>query len=107
MQLMGTRADHYVARYSGNADVTDISLYGTPWGRPSARTASFHRHLRSDTTYPCGRTVLQRPVESSQHVPLRYSERLADLGIRASTGSVGDFYDNALDKSVNAPLETE
>jgi len=51
--------------------------------------------------------VLQRPVESSQHVPLRYSERLADLGIRASTGSVGDFYDNALDKSVNAPLETE
>jgi transposase InsO family protein len=32
----------------------------------------------------------------SQHLSIRYSERLAEVGIEASVGSVGDSYDNAL-----------
>jgi len=38
---------------------------------------------------------------------LRYFERLADLGIRASTGSVGDSYDNALAETINGLFKTE
>ena len=43
----------------------------------------------------------------SQYLSLRYSSRLADLGIRASTGSVGDSYDNALAETINGLFKTE
>jgi len=43
----------------------------------------------------------------SQYLSLRYSERLADLGIRASTGSVGDSYDNTLAETINGLFKTE
>ena len=43
----------------------------------------------------------------SQYLSLRYSERLADLGIQASTGSVGDSYDNALAETINGLFKTE
>lgn len=38
---------------------------------------------------------------------LRYSERLADLGIRASTGTVGHSYDNALTYTINELFKNE
>ena len=38
---------------------------------------------------------------------MKYSGRLADLGIQASTGSVGDSYDNALAEAINALFKTE
>ncbi|MFC5610345.1 hypothetical protein ACFPRE_26320 [Variovorax soli] len=40
--------------------------------------------------------VLRRPVESTQYVSIRYTERLAEAGIEPSVGSKGDSYDNAL-----------
>ena len=43
----------------------------------------------------------------SQYLSIRYSDRLADLGIQPSTGSVGDSYDNALAESVNGLFKTE
>jgi transposase InsO family protein len=43
----------------------------------------------------------------SQYLSLRYSERLADPGIQASTGSVGDNYDNALAETIHGPFKTE
>lgn len=43
----------------------------------------------------------------TQYLSLRYSERLADLGIQASTGSVGDSYDNALAETINGLFKTE
>ena len=43
----------------------------------------------------------------SQYLALRYSERLADAGIDASVGSVGDSYDNALAESVIGLFKTE
>ena len=38
---------------------------------------------------------------------MRYSERLADAGIAASVGSVGDVYDNALAETINGLYKTE
>jgi transposase InsO family protein len=42
-----------------------------------------------------------------QYVSIRYTERLADAGIEASVGSVGDSYDNALAESINGLYKTE
>jgi transposase InsO family protein len=43
----------------------------------------------------------------SQYTSIAYSERLADYGIKSSTGSVGDSYDNALAETVNGLYKTE
>ncbi len=51
--------------------------------------------------------VLRRPIESTQYVWIRYSERLAQAGIEPSVGSVGDSYDNALAESINDLYKTE
>jgi transposase InsO family protein len=38
----------------------------------------------------------------SQYVSIKYTERLADVGIESSAGSVGDSYDNALAETINS-----
>ena len=42
----------------------------------------------------------------SQYVSIAYNERLAEYGIIASTGTVGDSYDNALAENVNGSYKT-
>ena len=42
-----------------------------------------------------------------QYVSIKYSERLAEVGITASVGSVGDSYDNALAETINGLYKTE
>jgi len=42
-----------------------------------------------------------------QYLSIRYTERLADAGIDASVGSVGDSYDNALAETINGLYKTE
>ncbi len=39
---------------------------------------------------------MRRPVESTQYLAIRYTERLAEAGIEPSVGSRGDSYDDAL-----------
>jgi transposase InsO family protein len=51
--------------------------------------------------------VLQRPVEFTQYVSLKFSEELMLEGILASIGSVGDGYDNAPAESTIGLLKTE
>jgi transposase InsO family protein len=51
--------------------------------------------------------VLRRPRESAQYTSFRYTQRLADLGIAASVGSVADAYDNAMAESFVGTLKTE
>ena len=51
--------------------------------------------------------VLRRPVESTQYLSIRYTERLAEAGLEASVGSKGDAYDNALAESVIGLFKTE
>jgi hypothetical protein len=51
--------------------------------------------------------VLQRQVESTQYVSIRYTNRLAEAGIEPPVGSVGDFNDNALPETINGLFEAE
>jgi len=43
----------------------------------------------------------------SQHVSIRYSERLDEAGIAPSVGSKGDSYDNALAETINGLYKAE
>jgi transposase InsO family protein len=43
----------------------------------------------------------------SQYTSVRYSDRLADAGIAASIGTVGDSYDNAMAEALNATFKAE
>jgi putative transposase len=43
----------------------------------------------------------------SQYLSIRYTERLAQIGIEPSVGSVGDSYDNALAETVIGLYKTE
>ena len=51
--------------------------------------------------------MLQRPIEFSQYLSIRYTERLAEAGIELSVGSTGDSHDNALAETVIGLCETE
>src|SRR5699024_5223795 len=64
------------------------------------------KYLPSSYDY-FNRPVLHRPVEFIQYVSIVYNERLAEHGIAASTGTVGDSYDNALAENVNGSYKNE
>jgi transposase InsO family protein len=51
--------------------------------------------------------MLRRPVESTQYLSIRYTERLLEAGIEPSVGSRGDSYDNALAETVIGLFKTE
>jgi transposase InsO family protein len=51
--------------------------------------------------------VLRRPLESTQYLSIKYTERLAEAGIEPSVGSVGDSYDNALAETINGLYKAE
>ena len=53
------------------------------------------------------RVVLRRPVELTQYVSNKYTERLAEAGVEPSVGSVGDSYDNALAETINGLYKAE
>ncbi len=50
---------------------------------------------------------MRRPIESTQYLSIRYTERLAEAGIEPSVGSRGDAYDNALAETVIGLFKTE
>ena len=43
----------------------------------------------------------------SNYLSLVYTERISELGITPSTGTIGDSYDNALAEAVNGLFKTE
>ena len=51
--------------------------------------------------------LIHHSDHGSQYLSIRYSERLAEAGIEASIGSVGDSYDNALAETINGLYKTE
>jgi transposase InsO family protein len=55
--------------------------------------------------------ILQAAVEDRRFVPkytaIRFTQRLANAGIAASTGSVGDSHDNALAENFFSALKVE
>jgi putative transposase len=52
-------------------------------------------------------SVVAHTDRGSQYVSIRYTEHLAEAGIAASVGTVGDSYDNALAESINGLYKTE
>jgi putative transposase len=50
---------------------------------------------------------LRGPVDSAQYTSIDYTQTLADHGVLASVGSVGDAYDNALAESFLDSFKTE
>jgi transposase InsO family protein len=52
-------------------------------------------------------SLIHHSDRGMQYVSIRYTERLAEAGIEASVGSVGDSYDNALAETINGLYKTE
>ena len=59
----------------------------------------------------CAREVkgqlIRHSDRGSQHLSIRYTERLVDAGVDLSVGSTGDSYDNALAESIIGLFKTE
>jgi transposase InsO family protein len=57
------------------------------------------------------RTDIEKLVHHSdrgvQYLSIRYTDRLAEAGVEASVGSVGDSYDNALAETINGLYKAE
>jgi putative transposase len=51
--------------------------------------------------------LIHHSDRGSQYLSIRYSERLEEVTIRPSVGSVGDSYDNALAETINGLYKTE
>jgi hypothetical protein len=68
---------------------------------PSDDLVSGSGHDRRDQTYVVSQyplqlllaELLQRPIEFTQYLAMRYTDRLAVAGIEPSVGSRGDSYD--------------
>jgi putative transposase len=75
------------------------------------------RSLRSDLALdaleqalhqrPHGDGLVHHSDRGVQYLSIRYTERLAEAGIVASVGSVGDSYDNALAETINGIYKAE
>jgi transposase InsO family protein len=50
---------------------------------------------------------LRQPIEFAQYTSIDYTQTLADHGVLASVGSVGDAFDNALAQSFVDSFKTE
>lgn len=51
--------------------------------------------------------LIHHSDHGSQYVSIAYNEKLTDYGIKPSTGTVGDSYDNALAETVNGLCKAE
>jgi transposase InsO family protein len=51
--------------------------------------------------------LIHHSDHGSQYLSIRYSQRLTEIGVQPSTGSVGDSYDNALAETIIGLYKTE
>ena len=51
--------------------------------------------------------MIHHSDHGSQYLSIPYSERLTEIGVEPSTGSVGDSYDNALAETIIGLCKTE
>jgi hypothetical protein len=79
---------------------------GRPGDRIAGRPARSAARLLLPIATPLDR-ALRRPIESAQDTSIDYTQTLADHGVLASVGSVGDAYDNALAESFVDSFKTE
>ena len=104
----------YVPTWSGfayAAFVTDVfSRRIVGWavsGSLTAKALPLQALNMAAFTNDTGDGLIHHSDRGAQYVSLAYSERLEELGVKGSVGSVGDSYDNALAESVNAAYKTE
>ena len=81
------------------------------WRRSSSMRTDFVLHALEQALYDRQpeRTdaLIHHSDRRSQYVSIRYSERLAEAGIKPSVGSKGDSYDNALAETINGLYKAE
>lgn len=51
--------------------------------------------------------LIHHSDRGSQYLSIRYTERLAEAGLQASVGGVGDSYDNVMAETINGLFKTE
>ena len=102
----GARKVWHQLRREGK-DIARCQTGGLPGEFNLSRVERSDFRLPVFVIYTSIKGVLRRPVESAQYLAVRYTERLAQAGIDASVGSVGDSYDNALAESVIGLFKTE
>jgi transposase InsO family protein len=79
-------------------------------GQATASAASLPEPQSNLVAAPCTHLqieVLRRPVEFTQYLAIRSTDRLADAGAVTSVGSKGDSFDNALAESTIGLDKTE
>jgi putative transposase len=86
---------------SGRASATTAALNQPPTTPTATQTVTRNPYIQSP------QTVLRGPVEPGQYTSIDYTQTLADHGVLASVGSVGDAYDNALAESFVDSFKTE
>jgi len=79
---------------------------GRPGDNNGGRPDRAERRFRLAIATSCLK-VLRRPIEFTQYVSIKYTERLKDAGVEPSVGSVGDSYDNALAETINGLYKAE
>jgi transposase InsO family protein len=103
----------YVNTWSGwvyVAFVIDVfSRMIVGWRAATSMSASLVLDALEQSIWARGATdgLVHHSDRGSQYLSIAYSERLAEAGIEASVGSVGDAYDNALAETVNGLYKAE
>jgi transposase InsO family protein len=103
----------YVSTWQGfvyMAFVIDVfARYIVGWRVSRSMDAGFVLDALEQAVHSRGRHdgLVHHSDRGSQYVAIRYSERLAEAGIEASVGSVGDSYDNALAETINGLYKAE
>jgi len=103
----------YVATWSGFvfvAFVTDVfARMIVGWRVSKSMSAEFVLDALDQALWARTRpkSLIHHSDKGSQYLSIRYTERLIEAGVRASTGRTGDAYDNALAETINGLFKTE
>jgi len=103
----------YVATWSGFvyvAFVVDVfSRYIVGWRALKSLQTDIVLDALEQALWARGKPkgVTHHSDRGSQYLSIKYTERLAEAGFKASVGSVGDSYDNALAETINGLYKAE
>ena len=92
--VIDTFARRIVGWRVSNSLQTDIAL-------DALEQALWTRQINRETG------LIHHSDRGSQYLAIRYADRLLEVGISPSVGSVGDSYDNALAETINGLYKTE
>lgn len=103
----------YVATWSGFvyvAFITDVySRYIVGWRVLKSMKTNLILDALEQAMWARGKPkgVTHHSDRGSQYLSIHYTDRLMEAGFKASVGSVGDSYDNAMAESINSLYKAE